>query len=173
VTQVDDIAGESRPSALAPSVAAGSVHSIGEIGLQQFAPYLMNRIMGRYNATVRDALKARNLSTPQMRALAVLAVADGLSVNELAVYTVIEQSTMSRTLDAMAAKGWVRRVARDKDNRVRRIHITAAGRNLFDEMWPTMWGAFSSMFEGVSDREYATFLSVLHRMLINIRQHEF
>ncbi len=166
-------AGDAGPSALAPAVAAGGVHSIGEIGLQQFAPYLMNRIMGRYNATVREALKARSLTTPQMRALAVLAVADGLTINELAVYSVIEQSTMSRTLDTMSANGWVLREARDADSRVRRVRITPEGRQLFDEMWPAMWEAFSAMFKGVSDAEYATFLSVLHRMLGNIRHHEF
>ena len=133
----------------------------------------MNRIMGRYNATVREALKARSLTTPQMRALAVLAVADGLTINELAVYSVIEQSTMSRTLDTMSANGWVLREARDADSRVRRVRITPEGRQLFDEMWPAMWEAFSAMFKGVSDAEYATFLSVLHRMLGNIRHHEF
>lgn len=160
---------DESPAALAPSIAAGDVHSIGEIGLHQFAPYLMNRIMGRYNATVREALKARDLTTPQMRVLAVLAVTDGLTVNELAVYSVIEQSTMSRTLDAMVGNGWVRRESHATDNRVRRVFMTPDGRALFDEMWPSMWEAFSAMFKGVSDAEYATFLSVLHRMLRNIR----
>ena len=161
------------PAALGPSVAAGRLRSIGEIGLQQFAPYLMNRIMGRYNATIREELKARDLTTAQMRAMAVLAVADGLTINELAVYSVIEQSTMSRTLDAMAANGWVRREAQEADSRIRRIRLTPAGRALFEEIWPAMWEAFSAMFNGVSDVEYATFLSVLHRMLGNIRHHEF
>ena len=30
------------------------ISTLGQIGLQQFAPYLMNRIMGRYNATLRE-----------------------------------------------------------------------------------------------------------------------
>ena len=29
---------------------------LGEIGLSNYAPYLMNRIMGRYNASLRDEL---------------------------------------------------------------------------------------------------------------------
>ena len=33
------------------------ISTLGQIGLQQFAPYLMNRIMGRYNATLRDDLR--------------------------------------------------------------------------------------------------------------------
>ncbi|WP_102224824.1 MarR family winged helix-turn-helix transcriptional regulator [Acidimangrovimonas sediminis] len=169
----DPAEGASGPAALAPSVAAGPVHAIGEIGLQQFAPYLMNRIMGRYNATLRDTLKQHGVTTAQMRALAVLAALNGPTLNELAVYSVFEQSTMSRTLDTMAAAGWVRREASDSDNRVRRIYLTDAGRALFETLWPTMWEAFSAMFRGVGDSEYATFLSVLHRMLRNVRHHEF
>ena len=45
---------------------------LGEIGLDNFAPYLMNRIMGRYNASLRQEMAALGLTTPQMRSLAVL-----------------------------------------------------------------------------------------------------
>ncbi|MFN6979346.1 MAG: MarR family transcriptional regulator, partial [Gemmobacter sp.] len=71
---------------------------LGEIGLQGFAPYLMNRIMGRYNASLRDEMAALGLTTPKMRALAVLAVIDGLPIRQLAVHAVTEQSTLSRAL---------------------------------------------------------------------------
>ena len=33
------------------------ISTLGQIGLQQFAPYLMNRIMGRYNANLREELR--------------------------------------------------------------------------------------------------------------------
>lgn len=163
---------ETQPTAIGHAVTDGRLHSLGEIGLRQFAPYLMNRIIGRYNATIRDDLKSRSLTTPQMRALAVLAVADGPTINDLAIYTVTEQSTMSRTLDAMEAQGLVRRASHETDNRARQIYLTETGRTQFDEMWPTMWNAFSAMFKGVSDAEYETFLSVLHKMLRNVRRHD-
>ncbi len=69
---------------------------LGEIGLQNYAPYLMNRIMGRYNASLREEMAALGLTTPKMRALAVLSVVDGPLIRELAVYAVVEQSTLSR-----------------------------------------------------------------------------
>ena len=37
------------------------ISTLGQIGLQQFAPYLMNRIMGRYNATLREIFASRTL----------------------------------------------------------------------------------------------------------------
>ena len=81
------------------------ISTLGQIGLQQFAPYLMNRIMGRYNATLRDDFRKQGLTIPQVRTLAVLSVTDGVTVNDLSVYTVIEQSTMSRTLDTLEGQG--------------------------------------------------------------------
>ena len=51
--------------------------SLGEVGLTNYAPYLMNRIMGRYNASLREEMAALGLTTPKMRALAVLSVVEG------------------------------------------------------------------------------------------------
>ena len=48
--------------------------TIGEIGLNHFAPYLMNRVMARWNAPLAEDLKVHRMSTAKMRALAVLRV---------------------------------------------------------------------------------------------------
>ena len=45
-------------------------------GLDAFAPYLMNRIMRRYNQTLQSRMADYDLSAPKMRALASLAVRD-------------------------------------------------------------------------------------------------
>lgn len=46
----------------------------------------MNRIMGRYNASLRTEMAELGLTTPKMRALAVLSVIDGPLIRELSVY---------------------------------------------------------------------------------------
>lgn len=146
--------------------------TLGQIGLQQFAPYLMNRIMGRYNASLREDFRKQGLTIPQVRALAVLSVADGVTINELSVYTVIEQSTMSRTLDTLEAQGLVRREAAENDSRVRKIQLTEEGRAEFARAWPGMHDAFERMFSGIDEAEYSALIVTLQRMLKNIRKHE-
>lgn len=148
------------------------ISTLGQIGLQQFAPYLMNRIMGRYNATLRDDFRKQGLSIPQVRALAVLSVADGVTVNDLSVYTVIEQSTLSRTLDALETQGLVRRELGETDSRVRKVFLTDEGRAEFGRAWPAMHDAFEAMFDGIDDAEYAALTATLQKMLKNIRKHE-
>lgn len=148
------------------------ISTLGEIGLQQFAPYLMNRIMGRYNATLRDNFRKQGLTIPQVRALAVLSVTDGVTVSDLSVYTVIEQSTLSRTLDALEGQGLVRRETGDTDSRVRKVFLTDDGRAEFGRAWPAMHDAFEAMFTGVDDAEYAALIAILQKMLSNIRKHQ-
>ncbi|CAM5549314.1 hypothetical protein MAUB1S_09188 [Mycolicibacterium aubagnense] len=146
---------------------------LGEIGLQQFAPYLMNRIMGRYNASLREDLAKLGLTTPKMRALAVLSVIDNLAISRLAVYAITEQSTLSRALDALEADGLVRRTADPEDSRATRISITEAGRAAFETLWPTMRHSYEHMFAGIDVAERTAFVATLQKMLLNVRKHEF
>ena len=146
--------------------------SLAEIGLQQFAPYLINRISARYNADMASVLRMRGLTTPQMRALAVLSVHSELTVNELAVYTVMEQSTMSRTLDAMEEAGLVLRKQRADDGRVRSVSLTNAGKSAFRAVWPLMRGEEERMFEGIDGAERDALLATLSKVLRNIRRHQ-
>ena len=150
----------------------GAKTRLGEIGLSNFAPYLMNRIMGRYNASLREEMADQGLSTPKMRALAVLSVVDGPLIRELAVYTVSEQSTLSRALDQLHSDGLIRREVDAADCRAVRVFITDSGRAAFDALWPHMADAHARMFRGISDAERLAFVGTLQKMLANIRKHE-
>jgi DNA-binding MarR family transcriptional regulator len=159
-------------SAAAETVERGRVPSLGEIGLDHFAPYLLNRITARWNSDLSAELKEHDLNTIQMRTLAVLSLMSGATVNELAIYTVTEQSTMSRSLDGMERDGLVRRQNRADDMRVREVHVTEKGREVFRRFWPTMHAGFERMFAGISSAEYETLIRLLTRVLQNVRRHE-
>ena len=150
-----------------------SLPRLGEIGLEGFAPYLMNRIMGRYNAALRDELAQMGLTTPKARALSVLAVVEAPLIRELAVYTVTDPSTLSRALDQLDAEGLIRRETCAADSRATRVHLTESGRAVFDRLWPRMAEAQAALFRGIPDDERRAFLATLQRILRNIRRHEF
>ena len=146
--------------------------SLGEIGLAAYAPYLMNRIMGRYNASLRAEMVALGLTTPKMRALAVLSVIDRPLIRELAVFAVVEQSTLSRALDGLAAEGLVRREADAADSRATRVALTGEGRAAFDRLWPHMAEAHARLFRGIPEEERRAFVATLQRVLANTRKHD-
>lgn len=151
---------------------ADKIPSLGEIGLSRFEPYLMNRIMGRWNSNLQERMSNRGLTVVKMRTLAVLSVVSGLTVSQLSVYSVIEQSTLSRSLDGMEEQGFIRREAGKKDGRVREIFITTKGREAFDIFWPDMFENFNNLFAGIEDAEREAFSKTLHKVLDNIRKNE-
>jgi len=146
--------------------------TLGEIGINQFAPYLMNRIAARWNANMAEALKAHDMTTTKMRALAILSLSSSVTINELSVYTVIEQSTMGRTLDSLEEQGLIRRQPRPEDMRIRDVSITEEGRIAFERVWPTMYELFQQLFDGVEEEDYRIFIATLHRILRNVRKHD-
>ncbi len=150
-----------------------NIPRLGEIGLQNFAPYLMNRIMGRYNASIHEKMAQAGLTTAKIRTLAVLSVIGGLQIGHLAVYAIVEQSTLSRALDAFMAEGLIRREADANDSRATRIYITDAGRATFEDIWPAMANTYAQMFDNISPNERDVFVATLQKILTNIRKHEF
>jgi DNA-binding MarR family transcriptional regulator len=151
--------------------AEARVPRLGEIGLENFPPYLMNRIMGRYNASLRDEMTKLGLTTPKMRALAVLSVLDGLLIRELSIYAVVEVSTLSRALDTLERDGLVRRVGDTEDSRAVRVHMTPKGRQTHEQLWPHLAGAYQQMFRGISETDQRAFVATLQTILKNVRKH--
>ena len=146
--------------------------TMGEIGINQFAPYLINRVASRWNTRMAEALKAHDMTTTKMRALAILSLSSSVTVNELSVYAVTEQSTMSRTLDSLEEQGMIRRQPRAEDMRIRDVSITEEGRAAFERVWPTMYGLFLQLFDGIEEDEYRGFIATMNKILNNIRKHE-
>lgn len=107
--------------------AMDAQEDLSTLGMVCFAPYLMNRLMHRYNQTLLAKINDMGLSVPKMRALAALAAQDELTVNELTAYAVSEQSTMSRMLDQMERDDLISRRISENDSRARRISLTPAG----------------------------------------------
>jgi DNA-binding MarR family transcriptional regulator len=150
---------------------AGARPSLGQIGLQQFAPYLINSVSLSWTTHLAAALKAHDLTTTKMRALAILSITSPVTINELSLYALTEQSTMSRTLDALEEQGFIHRKARAEDLRVREVHITESGRATFARVWPEMYDLLLKTFEGVDNEEYSAFTATLHKIMTNIRKH--
>jgi DNA-binding MarR family transcriptional regulator len=82
-----------------------------------------------------DALRPCGLKVSQM-AMLVLAQDRGLiRQSEVGAELQLDDSTMSRNLELMGAKGWLEKVAAD-DARVHSYRLTEAGRTLLDKAIP-------------------------------------
>ncbi|BAV63352.1 MarR family winged helix-turn-helix transcriptional regulator [Sphingobium cloacae] len=140
--------------------------------LEDFLPYLVNRLASVGLAVQNRTLGQQGINTVMLRTLSVLHITNGLTVNEIAVQTFVDQSTASRTIDAMAASGWVERRIPETDMRRREIILTEAGRKLLRDCWPLMEGHCARLTDGIHEADLAACRRVLARMTDNLRQGE-
>jgi len=137
--------------------------------LEAYMPYLVNRLASLGLAAQNRALGRQDINTVVLRTLSVLHIENGLTVNEIAVRSFVDQSTASRTVDAMVTAGWVERRIPDTDMRRREIVLTEAGQRMLHGCWPFMEEHYARLTDGIDEADLAICRKVLSRMTDNLR----
>lgn len=143
------------------------------IYLDDFLPYLLNRIANRLNTDLMDELKQLGLSQQHWRILAVLATQNSRTISELVVYSVTPQSTLSRMVDRMERDGLVSKSSVDGDARFVTVSLTEAGDAAFRRILPVAMRHYDRALDGFTGDERATLLALLHKLLGNIRKSSY
>jgi DNA-binding MarR family transcriptional regulator len=81
----------------------------------------------QHDARIR---RAAGISGSQLWALAEVAHAEGITVNELAARLALHQTTASNLVNALVARRLIRRVRDRSDQRIVHLHVTADGTRL-------------------------------------------
>jgi DNA-binding MarR family transcriptional regulator len=140
--------------------------------LYNYIPYLLNRLSNRWNLDQNRDLGEHGINNVVFRTLSVLYIYKTLTVNEIAVLAVTEQSNASRTVDSMALSGLVNREIAEDDLRRRVVGLTAAGERLLKTAWPTIDRNYDRLVNGIDQHDLKLCARVLGMMLDNIRQNE-
>lgn len=141
--------------------------------LDDFLPYLLNRIVARMNRDLVAALRPLGLTQRDWRILAVLSTGEGRTLRELEVYTITPQSTLSRLIDRMAALGLVEKRGAESDGRTVEVHVTGAGREAYRRMLPVALAECERATRGLSPEEQRTLVRLLQRLLADIRRSPY
>lgn len=120
----------------APAVDTGPRRRIdgaeARLLLDSILPYQINQLSYRMNRNLDLELRQHGLSISIWRIMSVLDFNAAITVNDLARYAMIEQSTLSRILKRMQAEGLLVNRRSERDGRVRAIDLTALGRARYD-----------------------------------------
>lgn len=119
------------PQPDAPAEPSPSTEPDPYADLDQFLPYLLNRVMGRMNQLLAERLKRHGISFQEWRVLLVLANKGPRTIRTLSEDTIIPHSTLSRMLDRMQRDGLVAREVSATDARTVTVAVTAEGADLF------------------------------------------
>lgn len=130
--------------------------------------FWLTQVIGARDRELAQHLRKFGLRVPEWRALAALYARRLCTMSELADLATIDRTTLSRTIDRMQEAGWLERHADDADMRVTRLALTAAGRRMFDRIWPTVERLNAVALEGLSRTDIASLYRILACMRANL-----
>lgn len=159
------------PEALSRS-STGAAGVAEALELERYTPYLFSRLSNRWELDQNRALAPFGLNSTMLRILSVLSGVDSLTINELSIFAIAEQSTTSRTVNQMVEAGLVSRSVEEGDQRRRAVMLTEAGLARLREVDPLVRDNLARMIGGISRRDLDICNRVLAQMMHNIRQNQ-
>lgn len=136
--------------------------------LDQFLPYLLNRVMGRMNQLLAERLRRHGLSFQEWRVLLVLANNGKRTIRGLSEDTIIPHSTLSRMLDRMQRDGLVVRQVSAADARTVTLTATDKGAALFAAIRHHGLAVLDQAAKGLTNAEVETMRRLASRMAENL-----
>lgn len=133
--------------------------------------FWLTQVIGARDRELAQGLREFGLRVPEWRALAALYAKKHSTMSELAELATIDRTTLTRTVDRMQDAGWLERLADDADMRVTRLSLTAAGRRMFDRIWPEVERLNALALDGLSKAEIRALQDVLSRMHANLEDY--
>jgi DNA-binding MarR family transcriptional regulator len=130
--------------------------------------YLFGQIYGRRDQQLAKSLRAFGLTVPQWRVLAALFDLRHCTINRLSDLTVVDRTTLSRTLDRMERNELVARKRVDADKRSYEMRLTAGGRAMFRRIWPIMSYHNERAVAGLTRRELDELRRIIKKMIANV-----
>ena len=131
--------------------------------LVEFLRFLTQSAGNGFVQAVEDA----GLSLTQLKAMHILAASDEeLSLNGLAEQLGgLSLPTLSRAVDALVQRGYVRRAEDSADRRVKRLSLTAKGRRTIDRLLEIRVAELGAVLETLTDDERGRLARALEPIL--------
>jgi DNA-binding MarR family transcriptional regulator len=139
-------------------------HSADPLGpghLDGYLFYWIGQIDNLYKRAILEALRPLRINLAWWRTLAELTEKGPLTTGDLARITVIERTALTRVVDQMVKRGFVRRLPRSGDHRVVEIHLAPEGRALYERILPEARAVYSRATAGLSPRQVKALITEL------------
>jgi DNA-binding MarR family transcriptional regulator len=146
-----------------------------EFKLDRHVFFWLTQVIGARDRELAQGLREFGLRVPEWRALAALYArqreARSCTMSDLADLATIDRTTLTRTIDRMEAAGWLTRLADAEDMRVTRLALNAAGRKMFERIWPTVQRLNDLAIAGLPRSEIQLLQKILGRMRANLEAY--
>jgi DNA-binding MarR family transcriptional regulator len=133
--------------------------------------FWLTQVIGARDRELAQGLRDFGLRVPEWRALAALYARQKCTMTELADLASIDRTTLTRTVDRMQDAGWLTRLADAEDMRVTRLALTAAGRKMFERIWPEVQRLNELALSGLSSAQIESLRRILGQMRDNLEAY--
>ena len=144
--------------------------STDQARFDDFLPHLIARLAYQLNGDLIEKLRREGINVTRWRILAVLAMGDGITINEIIDRAMMQQSALSRALMSMEKEQYVRRVLRRDDARYVEVFLTDKGRTLFNSLNIVVRRRQRRLLKGFSPAEVSAAFALIRRMSRNITE---
>jgi MarR family transcriptional regulator, 2-MHQ and catechol-resistance regulon repressor len=97
--------------------------------------------------------------------------AEGMQLHDLGDLMLVSRANITGLIDHLEQKGLVTRVVDPQDRRARFARITKAGTDVLNILMPVHYRKLRGMFQGLSETEKTTLLSLLRKTRESITEH--
>lgn len=129
-----------------------------------FLPHLITRLAYQLHLDLVAKLRHQGINATRWRILAVLAMGEGITVNEITARAMMQQSALSRALMKMEQERYVRRVSGAGDGRYVEVFLTEKGRALFRSLNVVVRRRQDRLLKGFSRPERQAALALMRRL---------
>jgi DNA-binding MarR family transcriptional regulator len=133
-----------------------------------FLPHLIARLAYQLNCDLVEKLRREGINVTRWRILAVLAMGDGITINEIIDRAMMQQSALSRALVSMEKEEYLRRVLRRDDARYVQVFLTDKGRALFNSLNIVVRRRQKRLLKGLTPQETAAAFALIRRLSRNM-----
>jgi len=139
-----------------------------EAPFDDFLPHLIARLAYQLTGDLIEKLRREGINVTRWRILAVLAMGDGITINEIVDRAMMQQSALSRALMNMEKEEYIRRVLRRDDARYVEVFLTEKGRALFTLLNVVVRRRQKRLLKGFSRQEVAAAFALVRRLSRNM-----
>lgn len=136
------------------------------------AGFLLGRTCRLMRKRLHSLLEDTGLHRGQHFILHVLWEEEGIMHSELAARSCVQPATITNALKRMEKAGLVERRRDTEDERVSRVYLTEAGRDMRSKVEDTFRNFEAQAFAGLSEEEVATLRALLLRVQNNLVRRE-
>ncbi len=142
----------------------GSVQK-GPSALPGHMGYWLRKLSNAVSDSFAKRLAIHDVSVPQWVVLRVLFDGDSLPLKEIVARVEVDQGSLSRMVDRLILRGWVKREADPSDRRTIALSLSRKGRVLVPRLAAEADENDKAFFSGLSQQEREKFLRTIQKLL--------